>query len=153
MLVIPNVLKQKYGLVVCWVASGGGVQVSLGSQIDSTASAAIRSPYQSGEEGAEMKGDALDLLVDQDTTLTSGPELWVRTQRTRSQIEQAKTSVPRRVTGLRVSSWISIWVTQDEFGKILLHMKTNHSRKLRCPGCPSGGGCSIVSDQEETPKA
>lgn len=47
---------------------------------------AVNVLVQRSDEEAELKGEGLDLLVDQRLHLTSGQELWVETQRLRSQI-------------------------------------------------------------------
>lgn len=80
MLVILNVLKQKYGHVVSCAASVGGVQVSLvlltteGKQADQSGvcSDAAPVPICRGKEGVELKGE-----VD----LRFGHELLVMTKK------------------------------------------------------------------------
>ncbi|KAI3376749.1 hypothetical protein L3Q82_000352 [Scortum barcoo] len=60
---------------------------------------AVGVPDRRGEEGAESKGEALDLPVNLRSHLTYGHELWVMTERTRSRIQAAEMSFLRRVAG------------------------------------------------------
>ncbi|KAI3366505.1 hypothetical protein L3Q82_000635 [Scortum barcoo] len=66
-------------------------------------------------------------------TLTYGHELWVMTERTRSQIQAAEMSFLRRVAGCSLRDMVRSSVTQEELGvePLLLHIERSQLRWLR----------------------
>ncbi|KAI3364976.1 hypothetical protein L3Q82_001140 [Scortum barcoo] len=80
--VLPQVEEFKYLGVL--FTSEGKMEREIDRRIGA-ASAVMRSVYRTvrGEEGAESKGEALDLPVNLRSHLTYGHELWVMTERTR----------------------------------------------------------------------
>ncbi|KAI3352723.1 hypothetical protein L3Q82_019304 [Scortum barcoo] len=81
----------------------------------SVRSYAVGVPDRRGEEGAESKGEALDLPVNlRAPTLTYGHELWVMTERTRSRIQAAEMSFLRRVAGRSLRDRVRSSVTREE---------------------------------------
>ncbi|KAI3374811.1 hypothetical protein L3Q82_021033 [Scortum barcoo] len=94
---------------------------------------AVGVPDRRGEEGAESKGEALDLPVNLPPTLTYGHELWVMTERTRSQIQAAEMSFLRRVAGLSLRDRVrSFDHSARSFGvePLLLHIERSQLRWL-----------------------
>ncbi|KAI3359348.1 hypothetical protein L3Q82_002626 [Scortum barcoo] len=92
--VLPQVEEFKY-LGVLFTSEG-----KMEREIDRRIGAASMSyavgnvPDRRGEEGAESKGEALDLPVNLRSHLTYGHELWVMTERTRSWIQAGRNEFP-----------------------------------------------------------
>ncbi|KAI3372054.1 hypothetical protein L3Q82_006917 [Scortum barcoo] len=87
--VLPQVEEFKY-LGVLFTSEG-----KIEREIDKADWCSVRSyavgvPDRRGEEGAESKGEALDLPVNLRSHLTYGHELWVMTERTRSGYKRPK---------------------------------------------------------------
>ncbi len=68
-------------------------------------------PVCRSEEGEELQGEALDLPVN---LRSYGHELWVMTERTRSQIQAAKMSFLRRVAGCSLRDSMRSSVTRED---------------------------------------
>ncbi|KAI3371941.1 hypothetical protein L3Q82_006813 [Scortum barcoo] len=85
--VLPQVEEFKYLGVL--FTSEGKMEREIDRRIGAaSAGYAVGVPDRRGEEGAESKGEALDLPVNLTLpTLTYGHELWVMTERTRAQIQ------------------------------------------------------------------
>ncbi|KAI3361614.1 hypothetical protein L3Q82_001931 [Scortum barcoo] len=98
---LPQVEEFKYLGVL--FTSEGKMEREIDRRIGAAScSYAVGVPDRRGEEGAESKGEALDLPVNlRSQPLTYGHELWVMTERTRSRIQAAKMSFLRRVVAGR----------------------------------------------------
>ncbi|KAK3535605.1 hypothetical protein QTP70_017246, partial [Hemibagrus guttatus] len=151
--VLPQVEQFKY-LGVLFTSEG-----RMDREIDrwiSAAAAVMRSMYRSVVVKKELSRKA-KLSIYQSIyvpTLTYGHELWVMTERVRSQIQAAKMSFLRRVAGCSLRDRVRSSVTGEELGvePLLLHIERGQLRWLghlfrmppgRLPGevfraCPTG---------------
>ncbi|KAK3545823.1 hypothetical protein QTP70_015266, partial [Hemibagrus guttatus] len=151
--VLPQVEEFKY-LGVLFTSEG-----RMDREIDrriGAAAAVMRSMYRSVVVKKELSWKA-KLLIYQSIyvpTLTYGHELWVMTERVRSQIQVAEMSFLRRVARRSLRDRVRSSVTREELGiePLLLHIKRGQLRWLghlfrmplgRLPGevfqaCPTG---------------
>ncbi|KAK3564674.1 hypothetical protein QTP86_024821 [Hemibagrus guttatus] len=151
--VLPQVEEFKY-LGVLFTSEG-----RMDREIDrriGAAAAVMRSMYRSVVMKKELSRKA-KLSIYQSIyvpTLTYGHELWVMTERVRSQIQAAEMSFLRRVVGRSLRDRVRSSVTREELGVelLLLHIERGQLRWLghlfrmppgRLPGevfraCPTG---------------
>ncbi|KAK3525692.1 hypothetical protein QTP70_005846 [Hemibagrus guttatus] len=151
--VLPQVEEFKY-LGVLFTSEG-----RMDREIDrwiGAAAAVMRSMYRSVVVKKELSRKA-KLSIYQSIyipTLTYGHELWVMTERVRSQIQAAEMSFLRRVAGRSLRDRVRSSVTREELGvePLLLHIERGQLRWLghlfrmppgRLPGevfraCPTG---------------
>ncbi|KAK3513103.1 hypothetical protein QTP70_001397 [Hemibagrus guttatus] len=151
--VLPQVEEFKYLGVL--FTSEGRMDCEIDRRIGAAA-AVMRAMYRSVVVKKELSRKA-KLLIYQSIytpTLTYGHEVWVMTERVRSQIQVAKMSFLRRVAGCSLRDRVRSSVTREELGvqPLLLHIERGQLRWLghlfrmppgRLPGevfraCPTG---------------
>ncbi|KAI3359361.1 hypothetical protein L3Q82_002861 [Scortum barcoo] len=133
--VLPQVEEFKYLGVL--FTSEGKIEREIDRRIGAASAVmhAVGVPDRRGEEGAESKGEALDLPVNLSFPLphlTYGHELWVMTERTRSRIQAAEMSFLRRVAGRSLRDRVRSSVTREELGvePLLLRIERSQLRWL-----------------------
>uniref|UniRef100_A0A8C6NIQ5 Reverse transcriptase domain-containing protein n=1 Tax=Nothobranchius furzeri TaxID=105023 RepID=A0A8C6NIQ5_NOTFU len=135
--VLPQVEEFKYLGVL--FTSEGKLEREIDGRIGA-ASAVMRALYRSVVVKRELSQKA-KLLIYRSIfvpTLTYGHELWVVTERTRSQIQAAEMSFLRRVAGLSLRDRVRSSVIQEGLGvdPLLLHIERSQLRWP--PGCLPG---------------